>query len=218
MSNGRIAVLCPTRGNPEGLKRAARSVIETASLADIMPYVDDDQSEIYGNVEKLFPSRMFKLVGPRVDQAAAVNQLVSTFPGYSAYGLITDDAEMKVGGWDRYVLDVLDHFPGRIGVVSGAHTLGGFVNFAYVSGQWIEAAGWYACPDTIHFCWDTVIEMLGEATEIVYAPKERFFIEHNHVYDDKKVQLFMMDAVKFLGWCINKRRDVVASLREAAVA
>ena len=211
-----IAVLCPTRDGVGGTHKAYTSMLKTSESTTMIVCADDDQKDEYGVLDPA--PRMRFSYGPKADIVKAVNRGVAENPDFDAYGLIVDDAEFTAPNWDVYVSRRLESFSGRIGVVSAAHTLGAFVNFGYVSKRWIDTLGWYACPDTQHYCWDTVLEMLGEATEIDYAPRETFYIQHNHVPKDKTLPVFMMDAVQFLGWCVNKRRETVMKLREAAIA
>jgi hypothetical protein len=100
-------------------------------------------------------------------------------------------------------------------VVSAYHAHGPWVNFPYVSRDWIERVGWYACPQTHHYCWDTVMELLGEATRIDYAKQHDFEIEHDAIQDGSQIPAFEMDCVQFLSWVITTRREIVQKLRAA---
>lgn len=191
-------------------------MIDTSELTTMLLCIDHDQREPYSRMPD--HPRLKIQVGLRADIVGSINTAVKAHPGYDAYGLLVDDARFTVVGWDRWLLGSIDDFPNRLGVISAAHNIGEFVNFAYVSREWVEVVGWYACPDTVHFCWDTVLEMLGEATAIVYAPKEWFHIDHDLSQNDEKVKVFMEDCVRFLDWCVNARRALVFKIRAAMVA
>jgi len=49
--NGRIALLCPTRGRPESLGVMRESVGRTSNNADVLVYVDSDQKDIYRDAD-----------------------------------------------------------------------------------------------------------------------------------------------------------------------
>lgn len=207
-----VLVMIPSRDSPDKASQARDSVLRT-SRADVVICVDDDQIHDY---HPLVGDRTAVVSAPRTDIVGTLNAAVAKMANYQAYGLLVDDARLTIPGWDDYLLETIDQFPGRIGVVSAAHSVGAFLNFGYVSRAWIDTLGWYACPDTAHYCWDTVMELLGEATSIVYAPKDRFFIQHDLHRSDGSIQVFYKDCVQFLGWCVNGRRDLVARLREHA--
>lgn len=204
-----VLVLCPTRDNPEAVKRTIQSMLETSSDAEMLLCVDSDQADLYAPACRPRVSLFSK---PLTDIVDLLNAAIS---GHEAdiYGLIVDDARFTTPGWDVWLETAIDGFPKRLGVVSASHNVGTFVNFPYVSREWIETVGWYACPTTQRFCWDTVLEMLGEATRIEYAPEDRFHIQHDLERNDKAVQIFMTDAVQFLGWCVNERRSLVQKIR-----
>ena len=118
----KIAVLIPSRDRPKELAEAVESVKVTAPSADVIAYVDDDQKDLYGAVE--MPGLSAMICGPRVGPVSAANSLVESRPGYDVYGLITDDARTVCPGWDRWVLEVLEALPNRIGVISPHHNQG----------------------------------------------------------------------------------------------
>jgi len=207
-----ILVLCPTRDNPEGASRAFQTMLDNSSDAHMAMCIDVDQEGLYLDLEH---PRMLKSVAPRTDIVGSINAAADRFPGYDIYGMMTDDAVFNTSGWDVWTQGVFDSFPKRLGVVSPFHNGGAFVNFPYVSREWIDLVGWFACPETQHFCWDTVLEMLGEATAIRYATRDEFRLHHFVDRNDKTVPVFMMDCVQFLGWCVNRRRDLVLKIREA---
>lgn len=208
-----VLVLCPSRDNPEGAERAFRSMVDTSEEPTMVLCIDDDQR---GEYSGLSHPRLRIHSGPRTDIVGSINATIVDEPGYGVYGMMTDDAVFKSGGWDSWVEGVVDSFPGRLGVVSPHHNGGPFVNFPYVSREWIDRVGWFACPETVHFCWDTVLEMLGEATQIRYATEQEFGLHHYVDRNDKTVPVFMMDCVQFLGWCVNRRREIIKSIRSMA--
>jgi len=216
MSNGRIAVLCPSRGNPEGLAKLIESVKNTSERAAVITYVERPQAGLYREVLSSGPAVWH--LGEPGGPAAKANRLVELEPDYDIYGMLPDDSRVLTPGWDRWMIDTVDGFPNRLGVVSAHHNGGDFVNFAFVSRQWIDLLGWLACPDTQNYVWDTVLEILGEATKIVYATPEQFLVYHERPVSDRNVGPFVQDCVQFFGWCIGKRRATISKIRKAMAA
>ncbi len=172
----RVAVLIPSRNRPIHLARAIGSVLETSTVADIICYIDEDQSAMYGGLTG--GDRLIVHHGPRIGPAPSANALVAAYPGYAAYGLITDDSTMVTPAWDQWVLSALDAFPKRLCVVSPRHNLGEHVDMPFVSKEWVELVGWYACPDMVHYSWPIYTGLIGELTAIVHAPDSGFRVQH----------------------------------------
>ena len=209
----RIAVLLPTKGNPDGAERVYRSMLVTSTDADLVLCLHDGSHHDYGH---LSGDRLRKFFGPQMSPARRVNAASEEVRGYEVYGMMVDDAEFRTPGWDEVTLRAFDGFPNGIGVVSPAHNVSGSVNFPYISRSWLDAIGWFACPDTLHYCWDTVLEILGESTNIKHMSADEFSIHHDHLWNPQAGDRFKMDAVQFLNWCVTKRCETTAKLREAA--
>ena len=212
----RIAVICPTKGRLEQAIRAYESMVATSTLADMVWCVDEVDREVYlpeSNRERL---RLMSF--PIYDPAPRVNAAVACVPEYEVYGMMTDDAEFTTPGWDLWVLDRYAEFPGRIGVVSPFHNAGPWCNFPYISREWFNVVGWFACPDTRFYCWDGVLEILGESTHIAHAQEHEFGIQHHLMYSDWQAQSLVTDGAKFLAWHQYGRRTDTQKLRAAISA
>ena len=181
----RIAVLIPSRNRPGQLEEAIQSVRDTSTLADVLVYTDDDQQELYAEIKaderRKADGRTHFHHGPRVDTVASLNALVEMRPEYSAYGVMTDNSVMTTPGWDKYLQETLNYFPGRLGVVSPCHNCGPYVDQPFVSTEWIELVGWYACPEFKHYAWPLVTGIIGGYTGICHCPEDSFRMFHNYV-------------------------------------
>lgn len=211
-----IGVVCPSRDRPQYLFKLAESMVRTSARARLYAYVDDDQRELYEAIQ--FPDRVTVHVGPKIGPTASVNALVETFRGPRIYGVAPDDTTFQTPGWDEWTLAEFERFPGRLGVVSPAHPYGAFVNFPYVSREWIDLVGWMAEPTPFHFVWDTILEMLGDATRISYAPKDKFYMANEAKEAINYRTHFQTDCEKFLWWCVIERRALVTRIRAAIEA
>jgi len=206
----RVAVLCPTRDRPERFQRLCDSVKATSSEAVVRGYVDEDQVDLYP------PSngqRFSWESGPRVGVVAALNHLVRKNPGFDAYGILTDDCVVNTPGWDYYIGEVMDSFPRRLCVVSPYHNFGNQVDMPFVSKEWIRLIGWYACPNTYHYCWPIITGLIGEMTAICHCPMTRFGIEHDLHVENKAAQV--RDAQPFFEFVSLKLPALVERIREA---
>jgi len=213
-----VGVLIPSRSRPEQLLQAVESVL-TTSQATVLAYVDDDQMEMYdAAIESSRREPRFRVFcGPQVGPVESANRLIAMCPEHAAYGLITDDARMVGKGWDDWLSGVLDGFPGRIAVISPRHNLGEHVDMPFVSKEWIQVVGWYACPECYHFCWPILTGLIGEMTAIVYPPEQCFSVHHLGL-PHSNLALREEDAQVFFEYVSLKLPPIVHRLRKAMAA
>lgn len=209
----KILLICPTRKRRQPVVDAITSFLATSRDAELVIAVDEDDS-LYDGLD-LQNGRVSMLRTPTQGPGAALNYVVGRVPA-DVYGMIPDDGRIETPGWESCVLEAFSGFRAGIGALSPAHAHGSYMQFPFVSRRWIEVLGWFAHPSHFHFCWDTILEMLGDATQIAYPSKEQFYIRHDcvlppHNYDTK----FNEDCQKFLAWCVTERRELVQKLREA---
>jgi hypothetical protein len=207
--NGRILVMIPTRDRPQELDGAVESVHQTSSLADVVAYVDDDQVDLYRSSQ----ANCYFHHGPRIGPVAAANAIVKQMPGYSAYGLITDDSRMISPGWDGWLLEVVDQFPNKICVVSPHHNQGNHVDMPFVSRKWIDVVGWFACPACHHHAWPIITGLIGEMTAIVHSPRQMFALVHPHKTEMVSVNKMEHDHRAFFEFVSLKLPAVVETVR-----
>ena len=203
-----VAVLCPTRDRPDGLYRLANSVSTTSDSATVIACGDEDTRHLYDETRTDIRWHFVDRMVP----AKKANYLVKTEREFEVYGVIPDDAFILSPNWDVWVLDTIRKMPGRIGVVSAMHN-GEAVNFPFVSREWIDALGWLACPRMENYCWDTVLQILGESTELVYAD-QRFMVQHDNPVSES-ILPFANDCMKFMYWVIRDRHEDLGKLFSA---
>lgn len=209
-----IALVCPTRDRVQPAIEFARSVRETSTYATVLFYIDDDQREMYRPLVEAEPECVFHY-GPRIGPVAADNLLVDAYRDFKVYGTGDDDARFVTPSWDAYLLEQIAAFPNRIGVVSANHWVDPtFLNFGYVSREWIDAVGWLAYPPARHRIWDSVLQMLGEATNLVYAPRDKFRVEHR-MDKPQDLMTFAHDCEAFLWFCVQYKNPIIDKLRQA---
>lgn len=218
-----ILIICPSRSRPDHLERMIRSFVSTSTVAQLVVRLDEDQRGLYAGLE--VPERVSFEYGPKIGPGGSINGSAYdnmrmskernelALRPYEAFCAAPDDAEFMTPGWDIYALETLRSFPGRIGVVSAAHDQGAFLNYPCVSKEWINILGWYAHPTIYHFCWDTMHEMLGDATNIVYAPRDKWLMKHEGL--PQNMERYGTDTSAFLTWCVTERPLSVAKLRRA---
>jgi hypothetical protein len=215
MGPDRVAVLCPTRGRDNLCATLIDSVIGT-SEADVILYVDDDDISRPTGLGK-YGNRVHVVVGPRLGPCKATNALVSEYPEYSAYGFVPDDCTMMSMGWDAYLLEKLAAFPGRIGVVSPAFNhepFGQCVDIPFVSSEWVDTLGWFSHPKFQHWCGHTLLAVLGHCTELVFAPKDQFYIDHSSRPSHNQEHI-TRDSVILYAILLEQMDTMVCALRSA---
>ena len=213
--SGPILITCASRDRPQELLELAWTVINTSKRADLGVYIDSDQIHEYLDAYDWSPfeGRIRWNVDKRIGPVAANNYLYEKHKHeYRIFGTTPDDSRFQTKGWDDYVIETFDKFVGRLGVVSPATNDGDYCTHPYVSSEWIEEVGFYAFPQGFAFVWDTVIEMLGEATQLEYAPADKFLMFHQALESDNS-HLLRTDEHAFLSWCAVGRRAIVKRIR-----
>jgi hypothetical protein len=213
LTAGAIGVIVPSRERVEDLRGVYASMIETSTEAVMLLYIDNDQEAAYAEFKDL--PRCHMLVGNRVGPVSSANTLCDRFRGsVRIYGMVPDDAQFLTRGWDRYLTETFEAMPGRVGVISAAHNGGSYVNFPWVSREWVETVGWYFYPHNFHHCCDTILEVLGEATRIEYARPDQFEMHHDLKHTMNRDQ-FDGDLMGCLNWLVGERRELVRRIRAA---
>lgn len=226
MSNGRVLVMCASRGRPDRLNKMIRSVRDTSSLADIAVYLDDDQEADY----KL-PGGINKFVGPRVGQCASLNYIARNLPGYEAYGAATDDSQFVTHGWDQWVLNTCGDLPSGIGMMAPySSATGDRMDFPWATGKWVDTVGSFTVLGTHHSYWDVALQMLAESVHaMAFAREYEFKMHHDALMmgnmDDSTMSdvgkmtylLYHVhnDARTVCVWCAHDRLPLVSKLRTA---
>lgn len=209
--SGPILVTCASRDRPEELMGCVRSFVRTSTKADLAIYIDADQIHQYLDAFdwKPFEGRIRWNVGTRIGPVASNNVLYEKHKHeYRIFGTTPDDSRFEVPGWDDWTIDTFEGFVGRLGVVSPNSNNGDFCTHPYVSREWIEEVGWYAYPEAYGFVWDTVIQLLGEATQMEDAPPDKFRMMHLTLESDNR-EVLKTDSMAFLSWCAIGRRAIV---------
>lgn len=214
-----ILVCCASRDRPESLRRTVDSFCATSTRADMAVFVDSDQINQYLDAydwEAVTSGRVLFHVGTRVGPNASINTLYQKYRDqYCIFGVTPDDSRFVRRGWDDFVIENVAKFPAGIGVVSPSHSDGEYCAYPYVSRAWLDIVGFYAFPEAHSFVWDTCIELLGEATNIIRAPSDVFYMEHDCKASENFDEYLRVDEHAFLSWCAVSRAGIVKRLKAA---
>lgn len=222
--NGRVLVMCASRGRPDRLERMIESVYETSTNADVAVYLDDDDNG-YENAN-MRAAKVF--IGPRIGQCRSLNEICSRNPGYEAYGAATDDCRFETAGWDKWVIDTTHSFRGHVGAIGPYCELQDRMDFPWLTARWVDVAGGFVPYECEHFYWDVALEFVGEATQIRFAKKGEFHISHEGIMPEPQkpsdtpsdYQLRIIrshtDARTTLRWLAIDRRGLIQRLNDAA--
>jgi len=151
----RIAVLCPTRGRPNGIRQLARSIAETIrtpKALDLWLYVDeDDRPTLEALQDERFDEFGISIiaeVGPRLPTLAAMyNRLWARAAAETGAGLavaFVDDVWFASRGWDDLIRLTYAGFRDRLLLThlpDPTHREEDVILFC-VSAEWIETVGY----------------------------------------------------------------------------
>lgn len=225
--NGRVLVMCASRGRPHRLAKMVRSVEQTSDNADVVVYVDDDQVAEYDAV----PGDFKMLVGPRLGQCKSLNHIWSKCPGYEAYGAATDDCLFETQGWDRWVLDTKHSFKGKIGLIAPFSSSSvPRMDFPWATAEWVDVMRSFCMVGTHHSYWDVALQLVGEgAGAIKFAGVQDFKLWHEALPSGDAQDTSLTDVGKLMYqiyhihndarivamWAALERHDAVEKMKAA---
>lgn len=181
-----LLVLVPTRGRPYNACRLEHARQATCSTAgqdseagrvDFLYVVDDDDPVVEEYVHADLPSLA---IIHRQRLGATLNFMASQHVHrYDAVGFMGDDHLPRTLGWDKRILEALDHDGPRI--VYGNDLLQGpnLPTAVFMSSRIIRAAGHMVPPGMVHLYLDNYWKALGERLGgLIYL--DDVVIEHLH--------------------------------------
>jgi hypothetical protein len=222
--SGRVLTICPSRDRPGPLKRLIASFLKTSTHAKLVVVIDSDQQEMYS--ERDYGERVSFLVKdpPKAGPISCYNAVWSSTPA-EVYGALLDDCEFETDGWDDYCLEARYRFPGKVGLISPWTNVKDpsgvvteemdYVQFMFITREWGGALGYFAYPKCIHYCWDTVLEVLADSTSIERVPKEKFTISHHSLLSESTRLLLPHDTYEAIMFMATQRRQAIARLKKA---
>lgn len=181
-----LAVLVPSRGRPDNVRRLSHALEETVTI----PYTlwlrldnDDPTHEQYPVDEGIIT-----LIGDRVFFAASVNELAERAiqRGATHLAILGDDVVPETPGWDTRLIAALH---GRLGVAYGSdgleHLHGPELpTHVLVPAELFTRLGWIALPELRHLFCDNVWRALGEGLgNFAYRPEVK--LTHLHPWAKK---------------------------------
>ena len=101
----KLAVLCPSRNRPEGLKSAYESWKTNSVQSDIFFCFQDNDDSLNVNI-KIVEGHSY-IIESDIGLAAKANKLCDLNPGYDAYMVLNDDQIIQTNRWDGILLDEL---------------------------------------------------------------------------------------------------------------
>jgi hypothetical protein len=222
--SGRVLTICPSRDRPGPLKRLIASFLKTSTHAKLVVVIDSDQQEMYS--ERDYGERVSFVVKdpPKAGPISCYNAVWSSTPA-EVYGALLDDCEFETYGWDDYCLEARDRFPGKVGLISPWTNVKDpsgvvteemdYVQFMFITREWGGALGYFAYPKCIHYCWDTVLEVLADSTSIERVPKEKFTISHHSLLSESTRLNLPHDTYEAIMFMATQRRQAIARLKKA---
>lgn len=188
-----LAILCPSRGRPEGLRTFIESIIKTTTgdnVIDVVIGIDKDdemRKEYYTMLMNLTPCIHVKIWLSLAERAPVLRiwdrllkyRMLDNPPDWFICG--NDDFEFETYGWDLLLADRIDHLPHKYymlwfddGIQHGNHAAS-----PILSREWVDAVGFYYPTHFHHNYPDTyvndVARQLGYFQYIPYV-----MMRHKH--------------------------------------
>ena len=176
-----LAIIVPSRGRPESVARLTR-VCQERSLTDYQlcwGFDDDDPSL---DASKRAAASGYIWTGPRDGLAGWTNRIWGELRGeFRWYASIGDDHIPRTDGWDKQLTTALSLKGGGFAYCWNGHhqEIPNFPEMCVVSGEILDALGWFAHPAMVHYCIDVVWMDLGHAADcLYYLPEVELYHDH----------------------------------------
>ena len=220
-SNERLAILLPSRGRAEQLKRLLDSFTKTCSgKADIIVRLGETDPTLEDYCEIKHPNLRFVLETdggfgrwPDAGYCFALNDLWKRNPGYAAYSMMEDDMSFVDVGWDKKVLDILCTFPNRIGLVKW-NVIGRAAICLAVSDLWADTLGYFQKPEMQEAGYEALLQLGRDRT----AKGPTLFHHQESTRWSHRAPLWTQDLQDMSAWIQNgemlndiKRLDAASS-------
>ena len=180
-----IAVLCPSRGNPQALFDAAFSCTSTAMdpSTRFIPVVDENDPLIERyfafNEDINLPIEVVPK-GQTGNMNLALNYAVRrAAEDFDIVGFCGDDHRFRTQGWDRVVAKVLEDEGGGFAYGDDLAQREALPTQVFITSPIIRALGWMGLPGARHLYLDNTWRYLGERTDsLIYLPD--IVVQHMH--------------------------------------
>jgi glycosyltransferase involved in cell wall biosynthesis len=178
-TNRDIAVLVPTRGRPDNVKRLIDAVAATRNMSTDLWFAMDDDDETLEECLAICKdkSRVNVVFGPRKSMAAWTNHLALEVAGhYQLLVSMGDDHLPLSDGWDAALLKAA----GTCGMAYPNDKVREDVcEVVAISSQIVQELGWMCMPGLDHYYVDNVWYDLGSRAQcLTYLPE--VIVEHVH--------------------------------------
>ena len=222
MSGNDLLVMVPARGRKANAERLIKSFSETATCADLVFVLDDDDEATYEGVE--WGNILHGVLSPRGSLQQKLNQTAAAMmAAYPALMWTGDDHEFKTPGWDRMMLDALEGLGGHGWVYPDTVRRRDVPEIWLASASITETLGWFFPPAVHMYYGDNSVAELGKRSGLIrwchQAVIEHLHhsvrpdVEHDAVYREAEAVYGQADLGAYRQWQADVMPYEVARLR-----
>lgn len=229
----RKALLVPSRGRPQNIKRLINDLVQTESFVDLFVGVDDDETALYcpnyspdeGWLTETPDTGVFVTyrVAPRLRLAGTLNFLASRYVNrYDIIGFMGDDHAPR-GDWSYRIDQELEAM--GVGMVYGddGHQGANIPTAIFMTSNIVQVLGWMVPPGMQHMYLDNIWKDLGEGAGCLkYLPDVK--IEHLHPHAGKaewderyeevnSQEQYSVDLARYNEWKQNEMASDIAKIK-----
>jgi len=198
MSNGKIAVLIPTKERLEDFIIFADSWMNTTEgKSDVIVGIDIGD-ETYEEIKDKYPF-IYEYIKPK-PFLDILNELALKYSDeYDYVGFMEDDCNFNTNGWETAFINKIEE-TGDNAIVWGNDLLNGesLVGLPFMNSKIIKKLG-YMCPPEIKYLWaDHFWKKIGQAVNSLHYFPE-IVIEHRHYLTGKREKDVVSEHVDEVG-------------------
>lgn len=169
----KLAILCPTKGRPENLKRLQESFDKTQTgFADLFPIIDKDELDLYNRKDAIVSEAQSYF-------CSKLNGAVQSVQDYDFVAIIGDDVIIHTEGFDKILVDEFNNSKWQILHCEDNMHHDKFANHWIVRMELVQEFGFMMPPVLQHMFGDNFWTQIGkESNSIKFMPN--ILWEHLH--------------------------------------
>jgi hypothetical protein len=167
----------PTRSRVKNCQRLIEAFASTKTNSAVYVRLDDNDPELEQMASLPWPNYCEIVIGPQVRMRAAMEEMLSQYPGEAWYGILADDAIPKTQNWDQRLIQAAS--PASISYADEVWEKKNRICFPCVGGDLVRYVGFFGLPGVEHWGTDTIWERLHHECRLDNKQAD-VVLEHAH--------------------------------------
>lgn len=227
--NGRLLMLCPTRGRPANAVQVLETFRDTHQrLSTQLVFVVDEDDPMRATYEEMLPAKNLEInedvgsMGRALNSSATMHAEIGI---YDYLGFMGDDHRFRTNDWDETMVKGLESAGGGFAYGNDLYQGQNLPTHILMNTSIVGALGWMGLPKARHLFLDDCWKELGFGVDrLFYFPD--VIVEHCHPFAGSAPmdegyervnsrEMIDHDQAIFEDWKVNRRDSDIELVRNA---